>query len=283
MISRHVLLSFATLLSFLGLMPILTKPAIAQIGQCQAGTTSIIRHSVANGETLASIAQNYNLKLATLTHLNPGLGNAVSAGQEILVPPADGILVQVPRGKTWREVAAAYKVRPDVLFELNGCPSSPSTIFVPLGNKVLYRPQTSVTTPTKLSGYPLPSVAPINLAYGWQIHPTTNQVFFHSGWDLLANVGTQVIAVDAGTVVLAQAQGSYGQLVIINHRGGLQTRYAHLGSILVQNGQTVKAGDLLGTVGTTGKPTSPQPHLLFEVRSSSPQGWVAQDPQPYLK
>jgi murein DD-endopeptidase MepM/ murein hydrolase activator NlpD len=281
--SRHALLSVATLLSFFGLIPTIL-PALAQSEQCQAGTTSIIRHTVANGETLASIAQNYNLKPATLTNLNPGLGSGVRVGQEILVPPADGILVQIPRGKTWREVAAAYKVRPDVLFELNGCQKSPNVIFVPLGNKVSYRPQTSIATPTKLSGYPLLAVAPISLAYGWQIHPTTNQVFFHSGWDLLANVGTQVSAVDAGTVVLAQEQGSYGQLVIINHRNGLlQTRYAHLGSILVQNGQTVKAGDVVGTVGTTGKPTSPQPHLLFEVRSSSPQGWVAQDPVQYLK
>ena len=76
---------------------------------------------------------------------------------------------------------------------------------------------------------------------------------------------------------------SYGKLVIINHSGGLQSRYAHLDSIKVTVGQQVNTGDLLGTVGTTGQPTSTQPHIHFEVRASSSIGWVAQDPKGYLR
>jgi lysostaphin len=123
----------------------------------------------------------------------------------------------------------------------------------------------------------------VALAYGWQINPATGDVFFHSGVDLLATVGTSVQAIAPGTVAFANEQGSYGKLVIINHSGGLQSRYAHLDSIKVTVGQQVNTGDLLGTVGTTGQPTSTQPHLHFEVRASSSIGWVAQDPKGYLR
>jgi lysostaphin len=84
-------------------------------------------------------------------------------------------------------------------------------------------------------------------------------------------------------VVFAQPQGTYGQLVIINHSGGLQSRYAHLNEINVSVGQKVNQGDLLGTVGTTGEPTVTQPHLHFEMRSSSDLGWAAEDPKGYLQ
>ena len=108
-------------------------------------------------------------------------------------------------------------------------------------------------------------------------------MFFHSGLDLIAKVGTKVKSVGAGTVAFAGFQGSYGKLVVVNHQGGKQSRYAQLESIAVKVGQTVKQGDLLGTVGTTGTPSSNQPHLHFEMRYASSLGWVAENPSSYLK
>ncbi|MDP8934673.1 MAG: M23 family metallopeptidase, partial [Cyanobacteriota bacterium] len=92
-----------------------------------------------------------------------------------------------------------------------------------------------------------------------------------------------VLAVDSGTVAFAGEQDSYGNLVVINHSGGRQTRYAHLSRLSVVTGQQVKTGDKLGMVGATGRPDTDKPHLHFEVRYYSPQGWVAQDPEPNLK
>jgi lysostaphin len=220
--------------------------------------------------------------------MNPVVKNGtVSVGSELQIAPYNGIVVEVPQGQTWRQIAAKYKVRADAMFEINGCQQDPRVVFVPGVNGSPNRPVTArptqTTPPSEISGYPLPEVTTVALPYGWQIHPTTGEVFFHSGVDLLGAVGTLVQAIAPGIVAFANEQGSYGKLVIINHGGGLQSRYAHLESIKVSVGQQVKKGDLLGTVGTTGQPAAKQPHLHFEVRSSSSLGWAAQDPKSYLK
>jgi lysostaphin len=85
-----------------------------------------------------------------------------------------------------------------------------------------------------------------------------------------------------GTVAFASSQGSYGNLIVINHSEGLQTRYAQLSRIQVKVGQTVKRGQTIGTVGSTGRPSSTQSHLHLEVRSRSNVGWVAENPESYL-
>lgn len=284
------LLFFCSLVSALAVST-LPKPnsVNAAVSGCPTPALSRIqRHKVARGETLNSIAQRYNLIPATIIGMNPGLNNGtVSVGSELQIPPYNGIVVAVPRGETWRQVAAKYRVRADALFEANGCQKDPRIVFVPGVNWSPNRPVTqysvSTNTNNKITGYPLPAATSVALAYGWQINPATGEVFFHSGVDLLADVGTSVEAIAPGTVVFAKDQGTYGKLVIINHSGGLQSRYAQLDTIKVAIGQQVQKGALLGTVGTTGQPTSPQPHLHFEMRSSSSLGWVAEDPKGYLK
>ncbi|MGB3616443.1 MAG: M23 family metallopeptidase, partial [Elainellaceae cyanobacterium] len=114
-------------------------------------------------------------------------------------------------------------------------------------------------------------------------------VEFHSGVDLEAATGTPVVVVDGGVVAFAGEQGSYGNLIVINHSGGLQSRYAQLGEIQVTVGQQVSRGDRIASSGQSGiqlnaqLPTSSAaPHLHFEIRENSPMGWVAQDPSRYI-
>lgn len=240
------------------------------------------RHRIAPGENIASIASRYNLLPQTLIQFNPILkGGSAPAGQEILIPPLNGIRVEVPPGATWQDLAAAYGVRADVLFEINGCQEIPKVAFIP-GVNWTASPAARSEDYTGLKGYPLPAPAQIGLPYGWQAESATGRSFFHSGLDLLAALGTSVLAAETGEVIFTGIEGTYGYLVIIAHGGGRQTRYAHLSQIRVKIGQKVQAGDVLGLVGQTGKPDLPQPHLHFEVRYKLPIGWIAQDPQLHL-
>jgi lysostaphin len=269
---------------------IVAQEAAVPQGCPSPALSRVVRHRVAAGETLETIAQKYNLIPATLMGMNPNLRSGQApVGTEILVPPFNGIRVELQSGETLREVAKRYNVRADVLFEVNGCQPNPRVVFVPGVNWspiATSEPRSpDAQSRTVISGYPLsikPSKEAILLGYGWKLHPTIGQVAFHGGVDLAAPIGTKVLTAGDGTVAFAGPQGAYGNLVVINHTEGLQTRYAQLERLQVRTGQTVSRGQAIGTVGTTGRPSSKEPHLHFEVRSRSNLGWVAENPEPYL-
>jgi murein DD-endopeptidase MepM/ murein hydrolase activator NlpD len=281
-----MMLRRSLLLGFL-LTGILTPTAQAAETGCPAPALSrLARHIVAPGETLESIARKYNLVPPTLIGLNPNARSGkVTVGSEILIPPYNGTRVEVPAGQSWRDVAAKYRVRPDVLYEVNGCQKSPRVVFIPgvKGGAVVEGGTGTTDASSNLRGYPLPQKTAIVLGYGWYIPSGRDEPIFHSGVDLDAPAGTPVTSIANGTVAFAGSQGAYGNLVVVNHQKGYQTRYAQLSSIKVKVGQTVKQGETIGTVGLTGTPSTLKPHLHFEVRSNSNLGWVAEDPSPHLQ
>jgi len=109
-----------------------------------------------------------------------------------------------------------------------------------------------------------PVLGGITSGYGWRIHPITRRRQFHTGVDIAAPYGTPVKAGGDGRVIDTGWHGGYGNAVIIDHGNRVSTVYAHLSSIGVAEGTLVKAGDVIGRVGTTGFSTGP--HLHFEVR-----------------
>lgn len=262
-------------------------PIQAQESGCPAPALSrLSRHTVAAGETLDSIATKYNLISTTIMGLNPAArSGTVTPGQTLLIPPYNGIRVEVPAGQSLKEVAARYRVRADVLYEVNGCQRSPSVVFVPGVN---WSPNqgiqpAAVGTAPVLSGSPLSGAASVALGFGWYLPSGGEKPIFHSGIDLLSPTGASVKAIGDGTVAFAANQGGYGNLVVINHQQGYQTRYAQLAKINVKVGQAVKRGAIVGTVGQTGAPSTSQPHLHFEVRTNSKLGWVAEDPIAFIR
>jgi murein DD-endopeptidase MepM/ murein hydrolase activator NlpD len=116
----------------------------------------------------------------------------------------------------------------------------------------------------------------VSSGFGYRIHPVHGVGRDHVGLDIAAPAGVRVGAAAGGTVTFAGWRGGYGRLVIVDHGGGLTTRYAHLAGIEVATGTRVRAGATLGTVGSSGVSTGP--HLHFEVRR---QG-VPVDPRPLL-
>jgi murein DD-endopeptidase MepM/ murein hydrolase activator NlpD len=99
---------------------------------------------------------------------------------------------------------------------------------------------------------------------------------FHSGQDIEADWGAPVLSGASGRVTFVGWQNGYGQLVVVDHGGGLTTRYAHLSQIDVEADQVVSRGQLLGKVGSTGRSTGP--HLHYEVRIND----QPVNPLPYL-
>lgn len=117
----------------------------------------------------------------------------------------------------------------------------------------------------------IPSVLPINVAdytmssgYGYRRDPIYGSTKFHEGLDFAASTGTPVFATADGKVEIARRQAGYGNCIDLNHGFNYLSRYAHLSQILVKEGESVKRGQLIGRVGSTGKSTGP--HLHYEVR-----------------
>lgn len=99
--------------------------------------------------------------------------------------------------------------------------------------------------------------------FGWRVDPVYNVQKFHEGMDFSAEKGTDVYATGDGVIRQAQWDTGYGQCIVIDHGYGYITRYAHLSKMNVRRGQSVKRGEKIGEVGSTGKSTGP--HLHYEV------------------
>ena len=100
--------------------------------------------------------------------------------------------------------------------------------------------------------------------FGWRDDPMRHDRRYHRGADFRAKPGTPVLAAGDGVVVFAGRQNGYGNVVYVDHGGGVITRYAHLRRIETRKDMTVTAGERIGQVGSTGRATGP--HLHFEVR-----------------
>ena len=123
-----------------------------------------------------------------------------------------------------------------------------------------------------LKAYSLPASGVFTSGFGprWSRH--------HSGIDIANHLGTSIHASRRGEVVFVDYLGAYGLMVEIKHPDGYSTRYAHCNDALVRVGETVSRGDLIATMGNTGRSTGP--HLHFEIRS--PEN-IAVDPASFLK
>lgn len=100
--------------------------------------------------------------------------------------------------------------------------------------------------------------------FGWRDDPIRHTRSFHSGTDFRSHPGTPVVAAGDGVVMFCGRLGGYGNVVDIDHGGGVVTRYAHLRRIATRRATAVTAGAVIGQVGSTGRTTGP--HLHFEVR-----------------
>jgi len=128
-----------------------------------------------------------------------------------------------------------------------------------------------------------PSIYPVHgllgNGFGWRRDPFTGMRDFHQGLDLVAPIGTKVVAPADGIVTKAGPAGGFGNSVFISHGYGIITRYGHLASYNVKVGQRVKRGDVVAMVGTTGRSTGPHLHyeLLVHQRNVDPIKYILEE------
>ncbi len=125
--------------------------------------------------------------------------------------------------------------------------------------------------------FPYPVDGVISSKFGMRIDPFTKHMRFHAGLDIAAPMGTPIKAVADGKVIFSGKEKGYGNIVILKHKNGLITKYAHNSKNLVRTGEIVKKGETIGLVGMTGRATGP--HVHFEVRLNG----RAMNPLKYLK
>ena len=124
---------------------------------------------------------------------------------------------------------------------------------------------------------PIDGELDLQSGFGVRADPFLGTPAMHTGLDLHGETGDLVRATGDGTVIAAGWNGGYGRMVDIDHHNGVSTRYAHLSSIDVRVGQSVKSGQILGKLGSTGRSTGP--HLHYETRLKG----EAVDPQKFLR
>lgn len=124
--------------------------------------------------------------------------------------------------------------------------------------------------------WPVPGRSYISSGYGYRARPIGSGSEFHTGYDIPASYGANIVAAEAGTVIYASYMNGYGYTVMIDHGGGLVTLYGHNSKLTVSKGDTVSRGQTIAKAGSTGNSTGP--HCHFEVRKNGSHT----SPQPYL-
>lgn len=262
--------------------------------------TEVETYAVQEGDTVSTIAAKFGVNVATILWAN-GLTtrSTIKPGQSLRILPTSGVTHTVKKNDTLGKIAQTYKVTveeiqsynrlgPDSVLALNeeliipgGTPPAisnpvaartninvkPDVPITRIGNKAydIYQEITGSkdtrekpadiveTEPTAKLLWPTDSHA-INQYFGWK----------HTGVDIHGRYNNAIYASEDGVVETSGwNSGGYGLQIVINHGNGMKTRYAHASKIFVKSGQTVKRGEVLAMVGTTGRSTGP--HLHYEV------------------
>ncbi len=215
-------------------------------------------------ETIYATAADFSLSADTLASLN-GLERAAYADRKdrLIIPSIPGLYIRKEGGTELdRRLRENHRNDPLVL----------PLVIIENGMKVefLFYPNVIFTGAERLYFVSLPFRSPldhyweITSPYGYRTHPVTGEWEFHKGLDVRAPIGTPLYAAEKGVISQTAELDNYGIIIILKHRGGYETRYAHLDEIYVKEGDSVERGFMIGRSGNTGISTGP--HLHFEIR-----------------
>ncbi len=238
-------------------------------------------YTVEEGNTIAGIASKFGISTNTILWAN-GLNekNVIKVGDHLTILPTTGVLHNVTSGETVLGIANEYNAKASEIIAYNGLGENAALsigqkLIVPEGyiapreapRTVSQNTQTARDTDANEPTPPPQDVKSSGDSFVW---PTTtkhlSQYFKwgHTGIDIDNRARPAIFAAQGGTVEFTGWLGGYGNLIIMNHGGGLTTYYAHLDKFYVTAGEKVDKGAAIGKMGSTGRSTGP--HLHFEVR-----------------
>ena len=234
-----------------------------------------IVHFVAQGDTLDSIARQFNLPWRDIVWSNPDLRIPLVVGRPIELPPVPGVVVVVRTGDTPTSLATAYGVDVTTVLGFNGIHGSQLT-----PDSVLVIPVDPNPGPNLSTGAPADPVDPgqflCPIAGAKIIQPFGPTSFaleppfdgyphFHTGIDLVAGYGTPIDAAAGGKVTATGYAFDFGIRVEVTDSFGLVEIYAHMSQVAVTVGQEVQQGEKVGYVGSTGLSVGPHLHFQLDV------------------
>ncbi len=246
--------------------------------------SEIVKHTVAEGETLESIGSKFNVSVDTIKWANDLDSEIINTGDVLDIPPVTGVVHKVAAGDNIYTIAKKYHVDAQNIVNFPFNDFVDPEIFQLTPGQVLYVPDGTIEEAPK----------PAEFRYVAQIQagvqgtstflwPTTGSittypVWYHMALDIANNAAPAILASDTGTVTYTGCLAyGYGCHIIVDHANGYQTLYAHLSSIEVGAGQVVTKGERIGVMGSTGRSTGT--HLHFEIRS----GGVLMNPLGFLQ
>jgi len=251
----------------------------------------VVEYTVAESDTVSSIAQKFNVSLDTVRWANDLKSvDDIKAGQTLKILPETGVLHTVKRGETVYSIAKTYGADPQAIVDFPFNTFIDDETFALAVGQDLIVPGGVMPKAKPWSPPPVQEAAPnippnLTQVSGEYIWPTTGRIsqgyhWYHKAIDIADSSAPPIVASRGGTVVdagwTAPARG-YGIYVLIDHGDGIKTLYAHLSSVSVSAGQQVLRGQVLGQMGSTGRSTGT--HLHFEIRT--PSGNV--NPLSYLQ
>ena len=229
----------------------------------------LITYVVKKGDTLSHISARFDVSIQTILSANPGLkASGLQVGQEIRILPTTGVIYMVVEGDTPESIADSFGIELAHIMQYN---TSANFTSLQPGESIII-PGTNLNSNSYGKNSSLPNLGDYfsnpTLGFNWGKLHQANAV------DIANSCGTEVFASAEGLVVPDQNydnnkegwNGGYGSFVFIEHPNNTATRYAHLEEVLIEIGDYVKKGDLIGTMGATGNVHGPTGcHLHFEV------------------
>ena len=272
---------------------------------------SVKVYRVKPGDTLTGIARTYGVSIKTIWWANNLKSkDRLKPGMKLKIPPDDGLLVKVKEGDSLDRLARTYDVDPTKIQEANGLGDDTvfigQTLFIPKSAGRIASVPTPTPTPRRIvvnanpgggggssggGGGSTRPVGPVRYAGGRMVWPVLGggnylsqySHYGHPAIDIAGTYGSPVVAAAGGRVIVAgwRSNGG-GYQVWIDHGSGLYSTYNHLAGVSVGVGQTVGAGQRIGSLGQSGWATGP--HLHFEVWVGYPWGGGSRaNPLAYLR